>query len=152
MAHEVEVVEIEPTLLASVRQRVAWSDLPRSVPQLLGEVWDFLKTAPVEKKGHNVAVYRDPHAKDIEVECGVQVSGPLAYSGRVHRSETPAGTAAHVIHLGPYGEMGKAYDAIKAFCDTQGMVAGVHWEVYGDWSEDPAKLRTDVYATVTPKG
>jgi hypothetical protein len=48
--------------------------------------------------------------------------------------------------------MGKAYDAIKAFCDTQRMVAGVHWEVYGDWSEDPAKLRTDVYATVTPKG
>jgi len=152
MTHEVEVVEVEPTVIASLRQRVAWSGLPRLVPQLLGEVWDFLKTAPVEKKGHNVAVYRDPQAKDIEVECGVQVSGPFADSGRVRRSETPAGKAAHATHLGPYNEMGKAYDAIKAFCEKHGLAAGVHWEVYGDWSDDPTKLQTDVYATVTNKG
>jgi effector-binding domain-containing protein len=145
MPHEVEIVEVPPTVFASVRQRVAWSELPRRVPQLLGEVWDFLKTAPVEKKGHNVAVYRDPQGADIEVECGVQVSGTFADSGRIRRSETPAGKAAHVIHLGPYGELGKAYDAIKVFCKQQGLVAGIHWEVYGDWDDDPTKLRTDVY-------
>jgi len=24
-------------------------------------------------------------------------------------------------------------------------VAGVTWEVYGDWHDDPAQVRTDVY-------
>jgi effector-binding domain-containing protein len=145
MPYEVDVVEVEATVIASVRQRVAWSDLPRLVPQLLGEVWDFLRSAPVEKRGHNVAVYRDPRTQDIDVECGVQVSGTFADAGRVRQSVTPSGRAAHAIHIGPYGEMGKAYDAIKAFGERHGLAAGIHWEVYGDWNEDPAQLRTDVF-------
>jgi effector-binding domain-containing protein len=145
MGCEVEVVEVTPTVIAAVRQRVAMSELPRRVPQLLGEVWDFVKSARLQKAGHNVAVYRDPQGNDIEVECGVQVSGEFADAGRVCRSETPSGKAAHVVHIGPYSEMGKAYDAIKAFCEREGMTAGVHWEVYGDWCEDPAQLRTDVF-------
>jgi hypothetical protein len=28
--------------------------------------------------------------------------------------------------------------------------AGVNWEVYGDWDDDPAKRRTDVHALLAP--
>ncbi len=36
--------------------------------------------------------------------------------------------------------------ALERWCREAGRrPAGVNWEVYGDWDEDPAKRRTDVY-------
>jgi len=153
MAPRVELVEVTSTTIVSVHRRARWSELSRVVPELLGEVWAAMKTAPLTKAGHNVAIYRDPNATDVEVECGIQVAGAVAdAAGRVRRSETPSGTAAHVIHYGPYAELGKAYEAMKAFSKEHRLIEGVHWEVYGDWDDDPAKLRTDVYGLVTPAG
>jgi Metal binding domain of Ada len=39
------------------------------------------------------------------------------------------------------------YDAWKAAGRQR---AGTSWEVYGDWEEDPAKRRTDVYFLLEP--
>jgi effector-binding domain-containing protein len=150
MGTHVELVEIAPTILISVNRRARWSELSKVVPELLGEVWAAMKTAPLTKAGHNVAIYRDPSPLDVDVECGIQVSDAVAdAAGRIRRSETPSGKAAHVIHYGPYAELSKAYDAMKAFSAEHRLVEGVHWEVYGDWDDDPAKLRTDVYGLVT---
>jgi effector-binding domain-containing protein len=140
-----EIVELPATLLASVTRRVAWADLARRVPEVLGEVWAFLKEAPVRPAGHNVCIYHRPSRDAVELEAGVQVSGEFERAGDVVCSRTPAGRAAHVVHLGPYAELGKAHDALVAYCQAHGFPPGVHWEVYGDWEEDPANLRTDVY-------
>jgi effector-binding domain-containing protein len=151
MAPQVELIEVAPTTLISVSRRARWSELSRVVPELLGEVWAAMKTAPLTKAGHNVAIYRDPNAADVEVECGVQVSEAVAGAAdRVRRSETPSGQALHVVHYGPYADLGKAHDALQAFRAEHQLVEGVQWEVYGDWDDDPAKLRTDVYGLVTP--
>jgi effector-binding domain-containing protein len=142
------IVEMPPTILASVTGRVARAELPRRVPEMLGEVWAFLKTAPVKAAGHNVCIYRRPDATGIELEAGVQVSGEFESQPRVVCSRTPSGRAAHVVHLGPYHQLGRAHDALIAYCDAQGFPVGAHWEVYGDWEEDPQKLRTDVYRAI----
>ncbi len=40
----------------------------------------------------------------------------------------------------------RAYSALERWCRDHGRSpAGVTWEVYGDWEEEPAKRRTDVY-------
>jgi hypothetical protein len=42
--------------------------------------------------------------------------------------------------------MAPAYAALEQwFRETGRRPAGVSWEVYGDWDDDPAKRRTDVY-------
>jgi hypothetical protein len=42
--------------------------------------------------------------------------------------------------------MAGAYAALEQWCRDNGRrSAVVNWEVYGDWDDDPAKRRTDVY-------
>jgi effector-binding domain-containing protein len=53
---------------------------------------------------------------------------------------------ATVAHFGDYEEMHDAYQALEQWCArNQRARRGVSWEVYGDWEDDPAKRRTDIY-------
>ena len=39
-------------------------------------------------------------------------------------------------HTSGYGDLGRTYDAIEAWCAEQGhSTAGVQWEIYGDPDE-----------------
>ena len=59
---------------------------------------------------------------------------------------TPAGEVATTAHWGDYSQMHGAYAALERWCAAnRRKVAGVTWEVYGDWHDDPAQVRTDVY-------
>jgi len=54
-------------------------------------------------------------------------------------------------HWGAYSEMAPAYAALEQWCRAHGRrQAGLSWEVYGDWSDDPAQLRTDSYFLLEP--
>ena len=49
------------------------------------------------------------------------------------------------VHYGPYDRLGAAHDAVMAWCREHGHKTALpFWEIYGDWEDDPAKLRTDV--------
>ena len=53
---------------------------------------------------------------------------------------------ATTAHYGEYSHMAGAYAALEQWCQDNGRrPAGVNWEVYGDWDDDPAKRRTDIY-------
>jgi effector-binding domain-containing protein len=61
-------------------------------------------------------------------------------------ASTPGGAVATTVHIGPYNQMKSAHVAIHEWVRENGRhIAGPSWEVYGDWSDDPAKLRTDIY-------
>ena len=65
--------------------------------------------------------------------------------GEVHAVETPAGEAAVAVHVGPYDRMKDTHDAIHAWRAANNRTfAGKSWEIYGDWSDDPAKLETTI--------
>ena len=38
--------------------------------------------------------------------------------------------------------------AIRRWVSDQGLTPGIDWEVYGDWSDDEAKLMTQIYFLV----
>ena len=60
-------------------------------------------------------------------------------------SATPAGTVARTVHFGPYNRLRAAHNAVRAWCkQNQRETPLPFWEIYGDWSDDPAKLRTEV--------
>jgi effector-binding domain-containing protein len=57
----------------------------------------------------------------------------------------PAGEVAMAVHVGGYDQIRRAHDAIHAWRARSGRAfAGLSWEIYGDWSDDPSKLETTV--------
>jgi effector-binding domain-containing protein len=143
MEYHVDVKQVESRTTAVVRRRARLSELAQVVPHGCGEVWAFIRSSGLPHPRHNLALYLDG---EINLECGVEVAQPFTGDGRVVCSSTPAGRVATVAHLGPYNRLGEAHKAICKWCADHGhALAGPNWEVYGDWEDDPAKLRTDVF-------
>ena len=81
----------------------------------------------------------------MTVDFGVQVARPFTPEGEVALAETPAGKVASALHVGPYDRIGETHQAIQAWVTAnQVKLAGKSWEVYGDWTDDPAKLETQI--------
>jgi effector-binding domain-containing protein len=158
--YEIFIVPTEKRQLAVIRE-VAWAqNIGPKIGVTMGALHVGLLQLGVTETGPDVVVY---HAGDgsqwgsppgIHVEIGVQLKEPLhVEQPPVLRSETPAGRAAHALHLGPYQELPRAHMAIHDWCRQHGHVmTGLNWEVYGPHHpDDPSKLRTDVFYELTPK-
>jgi effector-binding domain-containing protein len=145
MQYEVVIRTVAAQPIVAARQRTTFAAISRAIGTLLNGPWAFLNEHPdLRSDGHNVAVYRDM-ADGGSIEVGVQVTQPFEDSDIVVCSTTPGGTVATTAHYGPYSELGAAHDAVMAWCRQHGYQTVMpFWEIYGDWEEDPAKLRTDV--------
>jgi len=143
MTYLVQVKQVESQTTAVVRSKAAQSELSRVVPAGCGVVWEYLRAAKAPRPGRNLALYWDG---EIHLEAGVEVDQPFTGDGHVTCSSTPAGRVATAIHLGPYQRLGEAHAAILDWCVKHGhALAGPNWEVYGHWTDDTARLRTDVF-------
>ena len=132
--------------LAVVRRQARQSELPRIVPECCGLVWNALKAQQI-RGGRHVAVYWD---ESIRLDIGVELSVPFAEQDGLVRSATPAGNVAWVTHLGLYGGLDAAHEAIRHWCTAHNhRLAGPSWEIYGhwlrEWDSDPSQIRTDVF-------
>jgi effector-binding domain-containing protein len=145
MDHPIEVRTVREDLLAAARRQTTHLRVSSEIQRLLEAPWAFIRANPdLRRGGHNVALYREGPA-EISVEVGIQIVRPFAPTDDVVCSATPAGEVAATIHYGPYVALGAAHDAVRRWCDEQQRaLAGVFWEIYGDWEDDPRKLRTDV--------
>ena len=152
--YDVQVRELNRLPLAVVRREASPADLSRMVPECCGIVWNALRAQYV-KGGRNVAIYSDGPAGVIQLEVGVEVAGRFAESADLVRSETPGGRVASVTHFGPYGQLGRAHQAIHDWAAARGHhLAGPRWEIYGHWqpawNDDPSMIRTDVFYLIAP--
>ena len=146
--YDVRAAQAASIPLAVVRRRVRQSDLTRVIPEDCGLVWNALKAQGV-RGGRHVALYWewDPV---IRLEVGAEVDVPFAEQGDLVRSATPAGLVASVTHLGPYGGLKRAHDALHDWCKAgPHRLAGPSWEIYGhwlpEWDADPSQIRTDIH-------
>ena len=147
MAYDVEVVEVEARKLASVRGHAPLDNLAPTIMALMDVVWGFIRSHNVTGTGHNVIRYDATGLTEVGVEVQEDVPGGT----RVVMSATPAGRAATTVHWGSYDGVKDASAAVVAWCNANGhALAGESWEVYGDWSDDPEKVRTDVFFLLEP--
>ncbi len=147
MGYEVRLEQVSARPLAVVRRRAGLPELATVIPAACGLVWGVLRDQKVGGAGRHVAVYLNGV---IDLEVGVELDAPFAGHGEVVGSALPTGVAATATHLGPYGGLSEAHQAIRRWCADHGHVlAGPCWEVYGhwldEWCADPAKIRTDVF-------
>jgi effector-binding domain-containing protein len=148
MAIEVCAEVVKPRRLAAVRRQVPIGAVASAWRPALDQVWAFLRSQPaLRTDGHNVFVYRHAARRGdpMDVDFGVEVTRSFSPSGEVYETTTPAGEAAIAIHRGAYDHLHGAHHAIKQWAKLHDrLFAGLSWEIYGDWSEDPSKLETTV--------
>jgi hypothetical protein len=155
MSYEILVSNALPRPLAAVRRTVTQAEIPGLIQGLLGEVWHFLGEQKVKSTGHNVALYRlvSGRGPDMRLDSwfGVEVHETIPLSEHVVATATPAGPVASTVHWGQYSALGEAHAAFHDWCQANGRrLTGTSWEVYGDWSDDWAKVRTDVFYQLEP--
>ncbi len=150
MVHEVRVERVEPRPLGAIRATTTRQRLGADIIRLLDMVWPALREQDV-RTGHNVVIYRGGGAGTLTVDVGVEAFTSFADRGEVRHCSTPAGEVATTAHFGEYSQMRPAYAALERCCeDNRRTPAGVSWEVYGDWSDDPATRRTDLFLLLSP--
>jgi effector-binding domain-containing protein len=150
--YEVHLQQLSSIPLAVIRSKARPDELSRVVPQQCGQVWNALRAQQI-KGGRHVAVYWDGA---ITLEVGVELSVPFIERDGVVRSATPAGTVATVIHMGPYGGLAAAHQAIHDWSKAANrQLAGPKWEIYGhwqsEWDNNPSQIRSDVFYLVSPE-
>jgi len=149
MPGEISIVEAKPRPIAVVAVTTEISRWPKEFRHSLDKVYAAVKAGHVRQSGQNVMVYRSREDGRMDIECGVETEGRFDPVGEVVYRETPAGMAATMVHIGPYEELRRSHQAVVDWSRNNGhQLAGVCWEIYGDWNEDPAQLRTDIFQLV----
>ena len=147
MDYKITVEAASPLTLAAVRETVPVSGIARAWKTALDKVWAFLRANQVPNSGLNVFLYHHPERMGdaMNIDFGVQVTNTFENAGEVRCVETPAGSVAQTVHVGPYDRLGEAHAAIHQWCKAnQRQIAGASWEIYGHWNNDPAKLETTI--------
>ena len=157
MTYRVWIDDVAEQAVAAVRMRVAQSEIAKVFGGALDKVWAFLRRHEgLRTDGDNVFIYRVKDSdfaagkmmgsKMMMIEFGVQVTRSFAGDGDVICTSTQSGRAATTLHTGPYNRLNEAHAAVQGWCAQNGHTrAGVDWEVYGDWTDDPAKLETRLF-------
>jgi predicted transcriptional regulator YdeE len=139
-----------PRILAAVRAVTTPRRLGTDIIRCLDQVWPLLREQSA-RTGHNVVVYHAGESGELVIDAGVEVPDGFAGRGTVRRVDTPGGEVAVAAHYGDYADLSAAYAALEQWCTANGRhQAGPRWEVYGDWDDDPARRRTDVYFLLQP--
>jgi len=148
MSYEVVTKTVSAQPLAAVRRRMLIRDVGRAWKSALDLVWEFLRRHEgLRTDGHNCFLYHHPaHGEAaMVVDFGVQVIRPFQDAGEVVCTETPAGEVAMTTHIGSYRKLAAAHEAINSWRAATGRAFGAcSWEIYGDWTDDEAKLETQV--------
>ena len=147
----VETVNVQAT--AVVKDIAFAQNIGQKIRAGSPKVYDGLKAINAPKPGLNMVLYLPDSggnwntAPGIPIEIGVLLNEPPPALGEpVVRSSLPAGRVVATTHWGAYDQLGAAHHAIHEWCAAHGyLLTWRNWEVYGHWSDDPAKRRTDVY-------
>lgn len=138
-----EIREVESLPLAFVRTRCGDGEFGAVIPPAYDELYAELAKQGVETAGPNVIVYPD---RVFNLEVGVVVSADFEAVGALERRDTPAGRVVTLRHVGAYAGLPAAHRRLHDWCSAEGhAIDGFNWEVYGDWSDDPSELVTDVF-------
>jgi hypothetical protein len=149
--YEIREVAVAARPVAGVRAQVRRGLVGREFGRHLDQVYAAGRTGAVQLDGQNIFVYRACSGDVLTVDFCVGATAPFSTVGLVEPLETPHGVAAMTTHVGDYGRLGEANDAIVEWCRANDRLrAGPSWEVYGHWHADPARLVTEVYYLLQP--
>ena len=144
----IEVIDAEELRVLSVRRRVDQAGIPSFIGGSIGELMGRLALLGVEPTGAPFVVYHEFGPHGIEAEVCVPVPNSVDASGGLLTRVIPRATVVRALHVGPYDQLGAAYQAIEEWIGDHHMsAAGPYRERYlnaPDEVASPAEYRTEI--------
>jgi effector-binding domain-containing protein len=150
MRYEMQFVDLQSQHAAVVRAHVTLDEMPEFLGGAFGEVIRVLDQQGLHPTGAPFGRYGIPEGAGFDAEVGFPCNDVVKPEGRVEACELPGGRVVRTMHVGPYGDVGAAYEAAMAWMTDEGYVLeGAPWECYLDGPE-VAEPRTEVFIPCTP--
>jgi effector-binding domain-containing protein len=126
-----------------IRTQAAMQELPDVIPQLLDEVFAWLREQGVEPAGAPFIRYHviDMQAK-LDIELGSPVASPLLGDHRVKAGVLPAGRYAALVYTG----VKNGIKGNKALLDWA-RAKGIRWDRWDDENGDAFGARYESFLT-----
>ena len=140
----------------SKRLRTSLAQIDRVVPATLVELYGHLARLGVRSAEPPFLRYHDPEFRDedMDLEIGLPSEALVAAGAPLMSGELPAGPVAYVLHVGPYAEIGRAYQALTLWMQEHGHEsAGPPRESYlvgPGQVPDSAEYRTEILWPIRP--
>jgi effector-binding domain-containing protein len=147
MSYQCELVDrsAQPTLF--IRTRTAVQDLPRVVGQAYGAIMQYAGSLGVQPCGAPFVAYHNMDMQDLDIEVGFPFAQELTGHGNIQVGGIPGGQAVTCMHIGPYDQVGGAYEAVQKWVEANSYIpVGVAYEFYlnDPQTTPPAELQTQV--------
>ncbi|WP_460050099.1 MerR family transcriptional regulator [Spirochaeta dissipatitropha] len=113
-AIEVQKKEIAEKTICSIRFKGAYNEIGTHFGSLYRQIGRYASGKPF-------ALYHDDDYKesDADIEACVEVRKAVSKEG-IDCRVLPGGTAASILHHGPYEELGRSYKKLFDFCNEHG--------------------------------
>jgi effector-binding domain-containing protein len=139
----IRIIDFEPHTGAGIEVVTSRADMGANIRKLFDRLYKPGALTPGH--GHNFIFYRDVTKQGLTMLVGVLDRKPGGADPDVKVAHVPGGRVITATHWGDYGKMKSTYDAIEAEIAAKGLKkTDRSLEIYGDWFDDPAKVRTDL--------
>jgi AraC family transcriptional regulator len=125
------------------------SEISATLGRLLPRVFASLVELGVRPVGPPFCRYTNWREDECDLEGGIIVDGLVSGFGDIEGGQIGGGPAVHTLHIGPYTELSKAYDALQQWLGENGkQSAGAPFELYltdPGRVPDSAEWQTEIY-------
>ena len=107
----------------------------------MDETWGIVRGNSIPNAGLNHIVYTNAR----HVFAGLEIIGDVDTSWGLEQVDLVIPRYIYYRHVGAYDLLGQAYSSVNAEIAAKGLeTTGLSLEIYGHWSEDSAKLVTEL--------
>jgi AraC family transcriptional regulator len=145
-AFDLRTVPEQP--IAALRVRGPIAEIGTTMAAEFPRIFETVTKAGIAPAGPPMARYYDPDGAVVEYELAIPLTAPFVGDGDIQPGTIGGGEVAHTVHVGPYDQLGRTWEALATWIGSQGKsIAAPGWEWYVDDPQetDPATLRTEVF-------
>ena len=141
---DVRSIDLKPQNGAGIAAFVRWADIGSSIRRTFDRL--YAPNALKPGHGHNFILYQNETREGATLLIGVLDREPGGFDPDVKAVHVPGGRVIAASHRGDYASMpatyGRIHDEIKV---RRLRRAPMSLEIYGDWDDDPANVKTDLH-------
>jgi effector-binding domain-containing protein len=139
-----EVVNLEPRRAAVMHVGGQARELPTLLRDAFEATMQQIAVSGGQVAGPPFARYL-AFGERIEAEVGFPCTGSLISTDLVREASLPGGRAVLMTHVGPYEEIGEAWNRVSRWLKEQGLEqASAPWESYLTGPDDPGPPVTQI--------